>query len=83
MQSGLEVEHPACSMELQDATQRIESKMADPPANPWATPKTSSGGSPWGKITNPVPCSLQDVMSEELAAEMVRKDEEISNDLSR
>lgn len=41
-------------------------------AKPWSK---STGGSPWGKTSPVVPCSLEDVMSEQLATELQTEEE--------
>ena len=35
----------------------------------------STGGSPWGKTTAVTPCSLEDVMSEQLATKLQSEEE--------
>lgn len=45
-------------------------------ASPWKQP---AGSSPWGKPTAVVPCSLEDVMSEQLATELQIEEERLFN----
>ena len=40
--------------------------------SPW---KRSTGGSPWGKTSPVQPCSLEDVMSEQLATDLQAEEE--------
>lgn len=43
-----------------------------PKPNPWD--KAQTGSSPWGKTTEVIPCSLEDVMSEQLAGDLQQKE---------
>ena len=43
----------------------------------------SSGGSPWGKTTSVEPCSLEDVMSEQLASELQSEEDQSIHPVSQ
>ena len=48
----------------------MEGTLAEPTKDTTSPWKKSTGGSPWGKTSPVQPCSLEDVMSEQLATDL-------------
>ena len=48
----------------------MEGTLAEPTKDTTSPWKRSTGGSPWGKTSPVQPCSLEDVMSEQLATDL-------------
>ena len=52
------------------------------PATGITSPWGNAGSSAWNKVSSPMPCSLEDVMSEQLASKL-QEEEEKSIDIGK